>query len=293
MIDFKCLIFFALISVGRCAYQDDLARNWIWPLTVDSYNHGVQSCIGNTLGAASNYEFGAQITVKCDDHSSKDSCSGYTVALHPQKAVLITFRGTISESQVGQEINYTLSQPLLPFIGGGKVNGYFLNGYNLLWNAGLKDSFLKLKNKYPTYKIWVAGHSLGAALASITAASLTATKLITKDQLLLYTFGQPRVGDKAFADAYPSLVPEAYRIVHHWDIIPHLPTAGFMGYTHHKSEVWYNNNMKKGDPYIICAEEESLLCSNSVLTPTESDHGEYFGLRNYLGNHECVPAGTF
>uniref|UniRef100_A0A914QIB7 Fungal lipase-like domain-containing protein n=1 Tax=Panagrolaimus davidi TaxID=227884 RepID=A0A914QIB7_9BILA len=180
--------------------------------------------------------FGVQTTVQCDSFSSKDSCSGYTIAYHAKQSIYIFYRGSISDSQEGQETNYTLTQPLLPFIGGGKVNGYFLNGFQLLWNAGLKNSFLKLKNKYPTYKVLVAGHSLGAALASITAASLTSLKLVNKDQLLLYTFGQPRVGDKAFADAYPSMVPEAYRIVHHWDIIPHLPPAGFMGYTHHKSE---------------------------------------------------------
>uniref|UniRef100_A0A914QWG6 Fungal lipase-like domain-containing protein n=1 Tax=Panagrolaimus davidi TaxID=227884 RepID=A0A914QWG6_9BILA len=289
----KFLILFSFIGIGKCNYDENVARNLLWPLTVDAYNHGVEKCIDKTLGSSSSYEFGSQVTVQCDSHSSKDSCSGYTVAYHAQKAVFIIFRGSISDSQVEQEMNYTLSHPLLPFVGGGHVNGYFLNGYNLLWNAGLKDSFLKLKNKYPTYQIWVLGHSLGAALASVTAASLSATKLVNKNQLHLYTFGQPRVGDKAFADAYATLVPEAYRIVHHWDIIPHLPTAGFMGYTHHKSEVWYNNNMKKGDPYILCAEEESLLCSNSVLTPTMGDHGEYFGIRNYLGNHECVPSGTF
>jgi hypothetical protein len=288
----KYIFFVVFIEAVSSVYQEDLARNYIWPLTVDAYNHGVEKCIGKTLGDSSNYEFGSQVTVQCDPSSSKDSCSGYTVAYHSQKAVIIVFRGSISDSQVMQEMNQTIANPLLPFVGGGKINGYFYNGYKLLWNAGLKDSFLKLRNKYPSYKVWVAGHSLGAAIASVTAASFSATKIVPKDQLMLYTFGQPRVGDKAFADAYATLVPEAYRIVHHWDIIPHLPTYGYKGYTHHKSEVWYNNNMKKGDPYILCAEEESLLCSNSVLTPTESDHGEYFGIRNYLGNHECVPAGT-
>ena len=209
--------------------------------------------------------------------------------MHAIKSVAIFFRGTISDDQEHQEINYTLSHPKQPFIAGGNVNGYFLNAYSLLWNAGIRDNFLKLKNKYPTYDAIVAGHSLGAAIASVTAASISATKVFPKDRLHLYTFGQPRVGDKAFADAYPKVVPDAFRVVHRWDLIPHLPLIG-MGYTHHISEVWYNNNMAKGDPYVICAEEESLKCSDSVLTPTNSDHGEYFGIRNYLGNHGCVTA---
>ena len=177
------------------------------------------------------------------------------------------------------------------FIGGGHVNGYGLNGFNLLWTGGMKDAFLSLKNKYPTYQVWVLGHSLGAGLASIAASTLSATKLVSPDNLLLYTFGQPRVGDQAYADAVAKLVPEAYRIVHRFDLIPHLLTEGVMGYIHHKSEAWYNNNMAKGDPYILCAEQESLTCSNSVPFPllTWNDHGEYFQVRNYLGNHECIP----
>ena len=47
--------------------------------------------------------------------------------------------------------------------------------------------------------------------------------------------------------------------------------------------------MACGDQYVVCNEEESLKCSNQVLDPMYQDHGEYYGLRNYLGNHECVP----
>ena len=49
--------------------------------------------------------------------------------------------------------------------------------------------------------------------------------------------------------------------------------------------------MACGDPYVVCNEEESLKCSDQVLLPTYEDHGEYYGVRNYLGNHECVPPG--
>uniref|UniRef100_A0A914Q553 Uncharacterized protein n=1 Tax=Panagrolaimus davidi TaxID=227884 RepID=A0A914Q553_9BILA len=96
-------------------------------------------------------EFGVQSTVQCDAESSKDSCSGYVIAIHSLKSVVIVYRGSISDHEVQVEMNYTATHPLLPFAGKGKVNGWLLNGYNLLWNAGMKDAFLKLKNKYPTY----------------------------------------------------------------------------------------------------------------------------------------------
>ena len=127
---------------------------------------------------------------------------------------------------------------MVPFVGGGNVNYFFNNGFTLLWNAGLKDAFLTLKNKYPDYQILVTGHSLGAAEATICAGTISALKYVEPSKILLMAFGSPRVGDKAFADAFPKLVREAYRVVHRKDLIPHLPPEGLLGYIHIASEVW-------------------------------------------------------
>ena len=37
------------------------------------------------------------------------------------------------------------------------------------------------------------------------------------------TFGQPRVGNAAFASLYSTLVPNTIRVTHEHDIVPHLP----------------------------------------------------------------------
>jgi len=64
--------------------------------------------------------------------------------------------------------------------------------------------------------IWLTGHSLGAALATLAAARLGAVQG-------LYVFGSPLVGDRAFADAFPV---RAFRIVHHRDIVARVPPFG-------------------------------------------------------------------
>ena len=46
----KCLIFLVAVGAGSCAYNDSLARHFLWPLNVDAYYHGVESCINVTLG---------------------------------------------------------------------------------------------------------------------------------------------------------------------------------------------------------------------------------------------------
>jgi hypothetical protein len=64
--------------------------------------------------------------------------------------------------------------------------------------------------------IWMTGHSLGAALATLAADRLRTVQG-------LYVFGSPAVGDRAFADTFP--VP-AFRIVHHRDIVARVPPFG-------------------------------------------------------------------
>jgi hypothetical protein len=64
--------------------------------------------------------------------------------------------------------------------------------------------------------IWMTGHSLGAALATLAADRLG-------DVQGLYVFGSPAVGDRAFAEAFPV---HAFRIVHHRDIVARVPPFG-------------------------------------------------------------------
>lgn len=48
-------------------------------------------------------------------------------------------------------------------------------------------------------KVYVTGHSLGGAIATLTAARMIEEGRTTPEQLKLYTFGSPRVGDLDFA----------------------------------------------------------------------------------------------
>ncbi|KAH7708821.1 Protein F25A2.1, partial [Aphelenchoides avenae] len=126
----------------------------------------------------------------------------------------------------------------------------------------------------------VTGHSLGGALASLAAGSLAQQGIYPSANIRLYTFGQPRTGNVAYAQAIEHLVPEAYRVVHSHDIVPHVPPQGFEGYRHHKTEVWYNNNaMTPGSSYKICSTDTVLDCSNTnVFNLSTDDHLHYFNV---------------
>ena len=65
-------------------------------------------------------------------------------------------------------------------------------------------------------KIWITGHSLGAALATLAADRYRNVKG-------LYTYGSPRVGDKDFKKNFRM---NTYRFVNNNDIVTKVPPAG-------------------------------------------------------------------
>lgn len=102
----------------------------------------------------------------------------------------------------------------------GDYDGYVHRGFyrsaNSVWWPLVK--FLN-KHWVPGDVVWVTGHSLGGAMATLIARWL---KYIEWDIAGVYTFGQPRVGDDDYAAAYP-LQDVHYRFVNSRDIVPQLP----------------------------------------------------------------------
>ncbi|MGY5615514.1 lipase family protein [Vibrio cincinnatiensis] len=70
------------------------------------------------------------------------------------------------------------------------------------------------------------GHSLGGALATLTADWIAGGKLAS--QVNLYTFGAPRVGLQGFALANTHRVNHIYRCTHGADPVPKIPLWPFM-----------------------------------------------------------------
>src|SRR3954451_24397097 len=67
--------------------------------------------------------------------------------------------------------------------------------------------------------LFLTGHSMGGALAVLTACRLAKSG---RPPAAVYTFGSPRVGDRAFCAGYA--LP-TYRIVNGLDLVPEMPLA--------------------------------------------------------------------
>ncbi|XP_050216968.1 uncharacterized protein LOC126667886 [Mercurialis annua] len=82
------------------------------------------------------------------------------------------------------------------------------------------------------WHVFVTGHSLGGALATLLALELSSSQLSKSAAISvsMYNFGSPRVGNRRFAELYNQNVKDTWRVVNHRDIIPTVPRL--MGYCH-------------------------------------------------------------
>jgi hypothetical protein len=96
---------------------------------------------------------------------------------------------------------------------GGKVHRGFKTALDEVW----EDLFSYLTAlQRGGRKIWMTGHSLGAALATLAADRFGEVQGV-------YTFGSPRVGNLQFRDSYSN---RAYRFVNGSDIVTKIPPLG-------------------------------------------------------------------
>lgn len=167
-----------------------------------------------------------------------------------------------------------------------RVHEGFVDVWDSLASQAL-PALASLRRDYPSAPLTITGHSLGGAVAFLSAYILTADLHIAVDAV--YTYGSPRVGNKAFAEAHP-LVKDgrSWRITHHRDVVPHLPPRGFYpfssGFVHAAREVFYHNDSAVA--FVCDGTGEDDRCSNQYLTPLSvHDHLSYYGIA--VGEDGC------
>ena len=127
---------------------------------------------------------------------------------------VVSFRGTANVQDWMTNLRYSLTPVDFPQAEGreptGKVHQGFLDAFRSV--RGQVDRYLPWAEGLP---IFITGHSLGGALATLGAANLSSLGLAA-----CYTFGAPRVGDKGFCS---SLRIPVYRVVNPLDPVPLVP----------------------------------------------------------------------
>jgi putative lipase involved disintegration of autophagic bodies len=153
---------------------------------------------------------------------------------------------------------------------GCEMHAGFLEDYRII-EAKVNTKVAELLKKYPTARILATGHSMGAALSEISGLRLRQKFSVPVD---VHNFGCPRVGNAAMAQFLATRVDSLYRVVHHKDLIPHLPPESY--YYHHSAyEVFFDKPMTS---YVICSDSgEDKKCSNQFAPEYSiADHSFYF-----------------
>lgn len=158
---------------------------------------------------------------------------------HHDEVVLIAVRGTMELADWWRDAD----AEQVPFEeGAGKVHHGFYEAYKAL-KKFVRDY---LDRFYNGQKIIITGHSLGGAIALLLAEALRCDKTQRHD-VLLYTYGSPRVGDADFVAAAAPLAH--HRMVNNNDLIPGVPAP------------WMNAKRSVWMPGLL-----GVLLTNSVLS---------------------------
>ncbi len=138
--------------------------------------------------------------------------------------IIISLRGTDgNDTEFGSFLDWmnnflAMQVPFAPY-GKGNVHLGFLSAVNSIKDsiiAKTKELLSKLGNYEKAPVIYITGHSKGGAMAAIMAKILQKQ---VNNQIIVYTFGAPRVGDSEFRMNY--LVPH-FRYESFLDIVCHL-----------------------------------------------------------------------
>ena len=146
-----------------------------------------------------------------------------------KEEVVICFRGT--EPKEFSDIKADLNAfPDKAWNGQGYVHNGFQNEVNKIWEPLVA---ILNKMKLVDKNLFVCGHSLGGAMATIATSRLEHSDY---GVTALYTYGSPRVGTRKFVKSFNT---PHYRHVNNNDLVCTVPPALF-GYKHHVKPRYIN-----------------------------------------------------
>ncbi|WP_181592743.1 lipase family protein [Paenibacillus sp. YN15] len=146
---------------------------------------------------------------------------GYVAVSGPQ--IVIAFRGTKEAGDWKKDLLAAqLPYPYQPDKG-WRTHAGFTELYRLL-RPGLQKALGRAKSNR---RLFITGYSLGGALACLCAMDPAVRRRAAS--VRLYTFGAPRVGNPAFAEALSKRTASCIRAHNDGDWVPTMPPEKFLG----------------------------------------------------------------
>jgi len=150
-----------------------------------------------------------------------------------KEKIIIAFRGTEPDKLKDWVTDAKVRKTAGPY---GDVHRGFSKALSYVW-SDIEDVIDEVRDNNQT--IWLTGHSLGAALATLAAGQIQTNE----DQMTvsgLYTFGSPRVGSHRFAKRFNHDNMNVFRCVNNNDIVTRVPLS--LTYSHIGSLMYFNKD---------------------------------------------------
>ena len=203
-----------------------------------------------------------------------------------ESVVILVFRGTSSLKDWMTDAKFTFAS-----LKGKKVHCGFDQALNCVWDE-LYDTLCSVKG--PEQSLWVTGHSLGGALAMLAVDRLTDALI---DVAGLYTYGQPRVGDRDFARQFDVKMGRAtFRFVNDEDAVTRVPPPP--AYRHVGTTCFFDNrgmlyrentfwNWFRSVSEGVALRTQAGAAETALQNPNgPGDHGLDYYLRNLQRNYD-------
>jgi len=132
----------------------------------------------------------------------------------PSPFAVVAFRGTDKDDRR----NLDTDLDALPESRNGyDVHRGFSRALNQVWDTEVAPALAAFLGLHPDAPVYFTGHSLGAALATISVTRFRGANCA------LYTVGSPRVGDDRFVRAVLQKTRKVFRFVNCQDIVTQIP----------------------------------------------------------------------
>jgi len=196
------------------------------------------------------------------------------------RSIIVVFAGTdpLSIKNWIQDLDFTT---VTMWCSNCNVHRGFLNAYLSIRDPLFAAIRGLLRVNGASTPIQITGHSLGGSMSLHAALDIQQTFHTPQS---VYTFGEPRTGDAAFAAYYSSKIPVHYRITHHQDPVPHIPPL-WTGFLHQVQEVFYNGPITNGPVICSSTNGEDKSCADQYSLPVDvNDHQTYMDM-DFTGNY--------
>ena len=178
--------------------------------------------------------------------------------LASERGAIVVYRGTQRGNEWFQTIQVRQidNSQVSDFEFKGKVHHGFAKIYNELADPTIEA----VRSLDPDVPLYISGHSLGSPLATLSAMDIALREPALKDQIRLYTYAGPRVGDPSFVEAHSQLIPNNYRVANLADPTTLVPPSltGNIAYVH------------VGDPWRFITSNDDIGSHHYVSTYREA-----------------------